>query len=70
MLPNWRAEQLDAIMQVEDNLLSYLITRSCDNSVESIFYLGGVSVFLQLLKLLSFLFICFWCFFFSFFGGE
>lgn len=37
-------------MQVEDNLLSYLITRSCDNNVEGIFYLGGVSLFLQLLK--------------------
>lgn len=57
-------EQLDGIVQVEDNLLSYLITRSCDNNVEGIFYLGGVSLFLQLLR--SSLF--FFCWFFGFFG--
>lgn len=56
-------------MQVEDNLLSYLITRSCDNNVEGIFYLGGVSLFLQLLKSSLFFFLLVFWFFWGGVGG-
>lgn len=64
-----RVEQLDGIVQVEDNLLSYLITRSCDNNVEGIFYLGGVSLFLQLLKSSLFFFLLVFWFFWGGVGG-